>query len=115
MATPVATFVHEGFSIDYTPDADVAAGDIVDLGNCVGIATNAIAANTLGALQVHGVYDVAKFTGEAISLWAPVYYDAGTNTATGTIGYSEAVMGKCVKAAASGDATVRVLILPTAT
>lgn len=113
MAT--AVFVQQGFSVDYTPVADVAPGDVVDLGNCVGIAPHAITANTVGALQVYGVYDVAKFTGEAIALWAPVYWDVGTTTATGTIGYSEAVMGKCVQAALAGDSTVRVLILPTAT
>lgn len=109
---PVATFVSEGFAVDYTPSSDVSAGDIVDLGDCVGIATHDISANTLGSIQVYGVYDVAKYTGEAVSLWADVYYDAGTNTATGTIGYSEARIGKCVKAAASGDSTVRVLVFP---
>lgn len=115
MATPVAVFVQEGFTIDYTPDADVAAGDIVDLGTSVGIALHDIPANTTGALARHGVFDVAKFTGEEIAIWAPVYYDAGTNTATGTIGYSEAVMGKCVLAAAAGDSTVRVELVPSAT
>jgi predicted RecA/RadA family phage recombinase len=112
MATPVATFVQEGFTVDYTPVADVVAGDIVDLGTSVGIALHDIPANTKGALARHGVFDVAKFTGEAIALWAIVYYDAGTNTATGTIAYQEAIMGKCVLAAAAGDATVRVELVP---
>jgi predicted RecA/RadA family phage recombinase len=113
-----AVFVQSGMDeggIDYTPVGALAAGDVVDLGNCVGVTKHPIAAGALGALSLYGVFDFLKFTGEAISLWAPVYWDVGTGTATGTIGYSEAVIGKCIKDAAAGDNTVRVLILPTAT
>lgn len=106
MATPVAIYRHEGDQIDYTPVADTPAGTIVDLGTWVGIALRDIPANTLGALAVEGVFEVNKYTGEAIAYGAPVYYDAGTTTATGTIGYSEAVMGNCVLDALAGDATV---------
>lgn len=115
--TEKAVFVHgDPIMLDYTPVADVAAGDIVDLGNCVGIAHRAIPAGTMGAISVGpGVYDFLKFTGEAVALWAPAYWDVGTGTASGTIGYSEAALGKVVKAALAGDATIRVLVLPTAT
>ena len=41
-----------------------------------------------------------------------VYWDEGTNTATSTSGYSEATIGKAVKAAVSGDSTVRVKLIP---
>jgi len=113
MAAPVAVYRHYGNQIDYTPVADVAAGDVIDLGTFVGIAQRAIPANTLGALAVEGVFEVNKFTGEAIAYGAPVYWDAGTTTATGTIGYSEARMGVCVLAALAGDSTVWVKIFPT--
>lgn len=109
---PVATYRSEGFSIDYTPTSNVTAGDIVDLGQMVGIAAHDIPANVKGSLQTRGVYDVTKFTGEAIAQFALVYYDQGTNTATGTVGYSEAIMGIAVTAAAAGDATVQVLVFP---
>jgi predicted RecA/RadA family phage recombinase len=108
----VAVFVQEGFSRDYTPTSDVAAGDVIDLGVWVGIAVHDIPANTLGALQLEGIYDVAKFAGEAIADGATIYWDQGTLTATGTIAYSEAVMGRCVQAALAGDATVRVKLMP---
>lgn len=108
----IATYVNEGDSIDYTPGSDVTAGDVIDLGNFVGIATSDIASGVLGSLVVEGVFDVNKYDSEAITLGAPVYWDAGTSTATGTSGYSEAVMGVCVKAADASDATVRVRISP---
>lgn len=110
----VATHVQEGEQIDYTPVGALAAGDVVDLGTCVGITFKPIEAGELGVLVIEGVFDVAKYTGEAISLWAPVYWDVGTTTATGTVGYSEATIGKCVKEALAGDSTVRVKLIPTA-
>lgn len=114
MADPIAIYVQEGFTIDYTPEAEVAAGDVVDLGTFVGVALEAIAANTMGALVTFQgpVFDFVKFTGEEVALWAPVYWDAGTSTATGTIGYSEALIGYCIQAAAAGDARIRVKIAP---
>jgi predicted RecA/RadA family phage recombinase len=113
MATPVATYSHEGFTIQYTPSADVAAGDVVDLGSCVGIALRDIPANTLGSLALEGVFDVAKDT-NAISLWAPVYWFATSKFGSATSSAADATMGKCIKAALAGDATVRVKLAFTA-
>lgn len=107
----VATYLCEGETIDYTPNAALDAGDVVDLGNFVGIAVTDIAADEQGALYVCGTFDVAKYTSEAISLGDRIYYDAGTETATKTSGYGEATMGVCVKAAGASDATVRVKLV----
>ena len=75
MAT--AQFIHDGNSIDYTPGADVSAGDVVVQGELVGIAKLDIAANTLGALAVAGVFDLPKTAGvgEAITIGSKVYWD----------------------------------------
>ncbi len=104
-----ATFVHDGASIDYTPAADVAAGDVVVQGELVGVAKLDIKANTLGALAVAGVFDFAKATGggTAITAGANVYWDDTNNVAT-TTATGNKLIGKCVKAAADADATVRV-------
>jgi predicted RecA/RadA family phage recombinase len=107
-----ATFVHEEQAIDYTPGADVAAGVVVVQGELVGVAKTAIKANTLGALAVKGVFDFAKATGgsTAITAGANVYWD-NTNKVATTTATSNKLIGKCVKAAADGDATVRVRML----
>lgn len=107
-----ATFVREGDSIPYTPGGDVAAGQVVDLGTFVGVAREPITANQLGSLAIRGTFDFLKFSGEAISLGDRVYWDEGTNTASKTVGYSEAIIGVCVAAAAAEDSTVRVSLTP---
>ena len=75
MAT--ANFVHDGKSIDYTPGADVTAGDVVVQNDLVGVAKLDIAANVLGALAVTGVFDLPKAAGvgEAIAAGTKVYWD----------------------------------------
>jgi len=106
-----ATFVHDGETIDYTPGAAVAAGDVVVIGELVGVAKSPIAANALGALAVKGIFDLAKATGggTAISAGALAYWDDTGNVATTDAGAgANKLIGKCVKAAADADATVRV-------
>jgi predicted RecA/RadA family phage recombinase len=104
-----AVFVHEGACIDYTPTADVAAGDVVVQGDLVGVAKQPIKANQLGALAVEGVFDFAKVTGvgTALAAGATVYWDDAANVATATAAGNKQI-GKVVKAAADADATVRV-------
>jgi predicted RecA/RadA family phage recombinase len=107
----LAQFIHDGKSIDYTPGADVAAGDVVVQNDLLGVAKLNIAANTLGALAVTGVFDVPKATGAgtAIAAGKKVYWDAADKQAKED---SEAganpYLGKTIKAAVDADATVRV-------
>lgn len=104
-----ATFVHEGRAIDHTPAAAIAAGDVVVQGELVGVARTPIAADALGSLAVEGVFDFAKATGAstAIAVGAQVYWDDTNNVAT-TTATDNKLIGKCVKAAADADDTVRV-------
>jgi predicted RecA/RadA family phage recombinase len=105
----MATFVHDGNSVDYTPTSDVAAGAVVVQGELVGVAPRPIATNTLGALAVAGVFDFPKATGggTAIAAGANCYWDATNQRAT-TTATGNKLIGKCTKAAADADALVRV-------
>lgn len=100
-------FIHDGAAVDYTPGADVAAGDVVVQADLVGIARVAIPANTLGTLAVTGVFEVPKATGVGTALAAgtTVYWDAVNNQATATATGNK-LLGKVVKAAADADAVV---------
>ena len=104
-----ATFVQDGESIDYTPGADVAAGDVVVQADLVGVAKLDIKANKLGALTVDGVFDFAKATGvgTALAVGSTVYWDDTANVATSTSAGNK-LLGKVAKAAADADTTVRV-------
>ena len=109
MAT--AQFIHDGKSIDYTPGADVSAGDVVVQNDLIGIAKLDIASGALGALAVSGVFDLPKTTGvgEAIGAGAKVYWDAGGTVATtDPAAGANKYLGKTVRAAGDDDATVRV-------
>jgi predicted RecA/RadA family phage recombinase len=93
----------------------VAAGQVVVQNSLVGVANKPIAANTLGALAIEGVFDVVKVTG-AVNAGAAVYWDAAGNPVGGSAGTGAATttaggntfMGKAALAALSDDTTVRV-------
>ena len=109
MAT--ATFVHDGKSIDYTPGADVSAGDVVVQNDLIGIAKLDIASGVLGALAVTGVFDVPKTAGvgEAIAAGARVYWDVADGVAKEDAeAGANKYLGKTVAAAGDDDTTVRV-------
>ena len=108
-----AVFIQNGAAVDYTPGADVTAGDVVVQGDLVGVAKQDIKANALGALAVDGVFDFPKATGvgTAIAAGANVYWDVGDTEAkedseTG----ANKLLGKTVAAAGDNDATVRVRV-----
>jgi len=109
MAT--ATYINEGDAIDYTPGADVTAGDVVVQNELVGVAKRDIPANTLGALSVAGVFDFPKATGggTAIDEGLDVYWDEGGTVATTDAGAgANKKIGRSVGAADDNAATVRI-------
>lgn len=108
-------FVQEGCAIDYTPVADVAAGDVVAIGSLMGVAKKNIVANQLGALAVEGVFDFPKADGAttAINVGLDVYWDATAKEATtDDASGANARLGHSVTAASDDDETVRVRLNP---
>jgi len=106
-----ARFIQNGNSIDYTPGADVSAGDVVVQGDLVGISKLDIASGALGALAVTGVFDVPKTAGvgEAIDAGVKVYWDVADGVAKEDAeAGANKYLGKTVLAAGDDDATVRV-------
>ena len=106
-----ARYIHPGNSIDYTPEADVSAGDVIVLGDLVVISKFDIPAGVLGALAAVGVFDVPKTAGEgeAIAFGLKVYWDEADGVAkTDDEEGANKYMGKTVAAAGDDDETVRV-------
>ncbi len=103
-------YVQQGESIDYTPAADVAAGDVIVQGELVGIAKKDITANELGALAVEGVFDFPKATGvgTAITAGSTVYWDEAAQEATTNANAgANKLIGKVILDAADADEYVR--------
>jgi len=106
----MARYVSPGRYVDYRPDADVASGDVVIVRDIVGVATRPIAANTLGALAVSGVFEFPKRTGSgtAIQAGAMCYWDS-SHANDDRLGV---YLGLCEVDASTTDATVRILLGP---
>lgn len=102
-----AIYYSRGESIDYTPEADVNAGDIVVIGDLVCVAKLDIKAGELGALATCGVYRVSKASG-AITAGAKVYVTA-EGVATATEG-SNKLFGTAIAGAGADDTEVIVLL-----
>jgi predicted RecA/RadA family phage recombinase len=99
----------EGRRIDYTPSSAVSAGDVVVIGELVGVATEDIAASTLGAIDVQGVFDMPKAvtSSSALTAGAIVYWDAGNQVVT-TTASTHKTAGYTIEAATATAALVQV-------
>jgi len=102
-----ARYIQRGDSIDYTPAANVAAGDIIKVGNLVGVAKLDIAANELGALALVGVYAVTKGT-TAFAMGDAVGWDATNKKAVAASMAGAIPLGTAIATAAATDSTVAV-------
>jgi len=103
----MASYVMDGDCFDYTPGSAVAAGDVVVIGSLVAVAPRPIAANTLGALCVEGVFEFPCATGATGAQGSAINWYATSGVAHASTGVAA---GKLAKARAAGDATVQVLI-----
>ena len=84
-------YIQTGDAVDYTPVADVGAGDVVVQGDLVGVAKLDILTGKLGALALTGLFDFPKATGEstAIAAGARCYWDAAVWVATANASLDE--------------------------
>lgn len=96
--------------VSYTIPAltTITAGQLIFVGSLVGIAVTGGTAGEVIAVNLHGVYELAKATG-AITQGQKVYYDESeskiTTTADGNL-----FVGNAYVAAGSSDATAFVII-----
>ena len=106
-----AIFKHRGDAIDYIPGTDVAAGDVIVLGDMVAVAKLDIKAGERGTLHVSGVFDFPKATGSttAFEIGTSAYWNAAGNVARNTgDGETYKLIGKAVLAAGVNDTVVRI-------
>jgi predicted RecA/RadA family phage recombinase len=113
-----AIFKQRGDSVNYVPDADVSAGDVIIQGDLVGVAKLDINAGDLGALALTGVYSFPKATGAstAIAAGTKLYWDGTQATADANDGETEPTaypyIGKSIASATDDDAAVETRLCP---
>ena len=106
-----ARYVQRGDAIDYTPLADVAAGDIVVLGKLVGVAKLDIPAETPGALALTGIYEVTKNAGTAFAAGSEVAWDATNKKAVASGTSGSVKIGHAVALTGASDTYVYVRLV----
>jgi len=102
-----ARFIHRGDAVDYTPSADVAAGEVVVLNDLVGVAKLDILAGVKGALAASGVFDFAKEAGGGVTFafGEKGYWDDTNKLAVKTDGGgANKYIGKCAQDGGAADA-----------
>lgn len=104
------SYIQDGKFLNYTNavSTTVAGNGVVVLGSRIGVAVADIAYNTVGALMMEGVHQLAKAAG-AITAGQVVYWDSAAGKIT-TESSANTVAGFAVEAAASAATTVKVKI-----
>jgi len=100
-----AKFIQRPDSVDFIPIQDVSAGEIVRLGNLIGVTKLSIAAGTLGTLSLTGIYDIAKPADVAFAAGECVYCSSD-----GKIGKVGVLLGIAIAASPAGAKLVRILL-----
>lgn len=97
-------YVYSGDVVDFTPGADIASGDVVIIGQQIGIALAPIANGATGSVALGGVFTVPKVSAAVIAQGESVIYDLSAlafddNAATPATGD---VSGCCIAVEAAG-------------
>ena len=107
---PEAIFRQPGTLLDYTPAADVSAGTVIIFSpDMVGIPPIDLDANQKGHVNIEGVHDFLKSTGQTFATGALAYWDDTNNQATGQA-TGNTLLGRVVVSANAADDRVGVKI-----
>jgi len=107
----MTNYVQEGKVLNHTvAGTAISSGDIVELTDLVGVAVTDGAVGEEIAVQVCGVFELAKATG-AVTIGQKLYFDADNDEVTtdsegGSPWGDFTLVGYAAAAADSGDATV---------
>jgi len=102
-------FIQEGNTLTYTnaTGSAIAAGDLVIIGQRVGVASVAIANGTSGAVAVSGVFEVPKEASLAVEQGDLLYCDATSGELDKTA-TAQTLAGYATAASATDTTTVQV-------
>lgn len=108
-------YVQEGDIINWTNSTGsaVASGDVVVIGQTLGVALVAIAAGAVGAVALEGVFTLPKVTGAVIAAGETLVWDVSAgkfddNQATPAAGDISGAAAVAFEAAGNGATTLKV-------
>ncbi len=106
-----AVFVHEGTAIDAMAVAPIAVGQVVVVGDLIGICTRPAADGQVTSVALTGVFDLPRVPGAEIAAGTPLFWDRALLVAsTGNGGGAHLPIGVAIAiaTAAATDTVVRV-------
>lgn len=104
-------FVSAGKTLLYTAGANISSGQVVNLTTMIGIAVTDIANGASGAVELEGVFELTKKSGDTFAVGTKVYWDP-TNLYLTTTSTSNVVAGAAVEAAGSAAVLGKVKLIP---
>jgi predicted RecA/RadA family phage recombinase len=72
-------YVQAGDVIQYTAGADISSGDVVKMGNTLGVALQDIANGATGSVAIRGVFTVPKVTAAVIAQGDSLTWDVSVS------------------------------------
>lgn len=99
--------IQPGNTLTVPAPAAVASGGVVIAGSIIGIAAETVEAGQPVDVDVVGVFQLPKVAADAVTLGAPIYWNAGSKLATVTAS-GNTKLGVATEAAAASTGTVRV-------
>lgn len=107
-------YVQAGDVIQYTAGADISSGDVVKMGNTLGVALQDIANGATGSVAIRGVFTVPKVTAAVIAQGDSLTWDVSVskfddNAATPATGDVTGAAALAFEAGTSSMTTLKVL------
>lgn len=72
-------YVQDGVVIQHTAGSAYSAGDVVELGQSIGVALEDIASGAVGPVQISGVFNLAKVSTAVITQGEEVIWDTSAS------------------------------------
>lgn len=106
-------YVQDGDVIEFTAAADVVAGQVVPIGNILGVAVAAVASGAKGMANITGVYTCTKASGAVIAQGESLTWDVSAgnfddNAATPATGDITGAPAFAFEAAGNGVTSFKV-------
>lgn len=100
-------YVQRGDTLTLIAPADVSSGDVVEVGNIIGVANGDALTGEAVDVDTVGVFELPKVSALAIGAGAAVYYDDATGLVN-TTSSGNTKLGVAITAAANPSAAVKV-------
>ncbi|MBL8215824.1 MAG: DUF2190 family protein [Bryobacterales bacterium] len=107
-------FIQAGNTLTVAAPANVSSGDLVVVGNIIGVAAYTALSTEEVEVETVGVFELPKITTDDVAVGDALYWNSSQSKLTATAGTgSKPLVGYAVAAAGNGVTTVKARLVPT--